>query len=565
MNKPLYFSYPGVICSSGIGRNSLWNTVTNASQDGIQKISVLQNEFFAARIGDLEKAENARFDMRIIRIENAALKQIDSVIKKAILFYGKERIGICIGSCDNGSEFSVAGHREFFSNGVFSDTYQLEMQSADYVSTYIKELYDIQGPALAFSTACSSSASAIAKASQMIKSELVDAVIVGGVDIASDTVLLGFNSLEAVSSEKVNPFSKNRHGITLGDGAAFFVLSKDNFVEDGSAVMLAGYGESSDAYHMTSPSPDGDGAVLAMMNALCSAGITAQDIDYLNLHGTGTVFNDSMESKAVSKVFGDYKVPCSSTKSQTGHTLGAAGALEAAVCYETIVRNYNCDKTVLPVQCWDGERDESLPFLNIVDKNFEVTDKREINYCMSNSFAFGGSNVSLILATEDFVPQQIEKKDLEEYLPHRGKMILLSRITAHDVKQKTITSEYDITSDCVFYDDRIKGVPSWAGFEMMAQGISALSAISRKIHRDIDKARAGVVLSVSNFKSSKAVIKNNTTVQMKIKEDFCSDDVYQYDCSLYENVDAKDPVVTAKITVMEMKNMKEKLCQKKSS
>ena len=557
MNNPLFISYPGVVCAAGAGRNALWNAVTSGKQDCMKKVSAAGKEFFAARID--EGMLEAGADMKIVRIEKAALDQIDCIIKKAIDLYGKERVAVCVGSCDNGSEFSVASHKTYFNSGVFPASYKLEMQGASYVAAYIKDRYGVKGPSLAFSTACSSSASAIVKACQLVQGGIVDAVIAGGVDIASDTVLLGFDALESVSCQKTNPFSKNRTGITLGDGAAFFVLSKDIIADDVPAVLIAGYGESCDAHHITAPDPSGDGAVNAMEAALKSADIDARQIDYLNLHGTGTVFNDSMEAKAVSRVFGDYAVPCSSTKSVTGHTLGAAGALEAAVCYEAIVRN--CGK--LPVQCWDKEKDDALPELCIVDSDF---NSKPVHYCMSNSFAFGGANVSLIIADRAEVPQRLEKDELIQLVPHRGKMFLLSRVTEHNVSEKTLTAEYDITDQCIFYDKKIDGVPSWAAFEMLAQGISALAAIIRTANRMLDKSRAGVVLSVSDFKAAVPVLANNETVRIKIKEDFCSEDIYQYTCVLYilegcEQIEKK--AVSAKITVMEMKNIKESLCQKK--
>ena len=168
--------------------------------------------------------------------------------------------------------------------------------------------------------------------------EVCDAVVAGGVDIASNTVLMGFNSLEAVSAGKItNPFSKNRCGITLGEAAAFFVLTRENLFETG--IALLGYGESCDAYHMTSPDPEGKGAALAISEALKRSRLNPSEIDYINLHGTGTRFNDSMEAKAVKKVFGGSSILCSSTKPMTGHTLGAAGALETAVCFESIYMN----------------------------------------------------------------------------------------------------------------------------------------------------------------------------------------------------------------------------------
>ncbi len=391
----VYLSRPGVICCAGSDIRELWLSVAEGDQSGLKRVKVLnEKEFWAGKVDDILLSEKsaARYDMRLTRLEENALSQIEDVIFSAKEKYGSERIGVCVGSCDNGSELSLESHKTFFSTGKFDDDYSLEMQGADYVSTFISEKYGLKGPSLAFETACSSSASAIIKAAELIRAGFCDAVVAGGVDVASDIALMGFDSLEAVSSEKTNPFSKNRHGITIGEGAAFFVLSKDSL--DGEKIRLLGYGESADAYHMTSPDPGGEGAFRAMKKALESSGLHPEDIDYLNLHGTGTKFNDSMEAKAVSALFGEYKVPCSTTKPLTGHTLGAAGAIEAAICWGGI-KNSSLGNPLLPVQVWDGIFDEEMPQLNIVSKGAEPAKK--IDVCMSNSFAFGGANSTLVI------------------------------------------------------------------------------------------------------------------------------------------------------------------------
>ncbi len=397
----LFLSKPGVMSCAGKNIDELWNSVLEGNQKGIGRATACNgDEFYAARIKDSElKPSSARFDMKIMRIEEAALEQISDDIKAAIEKYGAERLAVCVGSCDNGTEFSLAGHRKYFADGDFPKDYSLEIQGADYVSTFIAEKFGIKGPCNTFSTACSSSAGAIIKAAEMIMAGLVDAAVVGGIDIASDTTLIGFDSLEAVSSEITNPFSKNRHGITLGDGAAFFVLSKEKVVSIGSNTMrLLGWGESADAYHMTSPDPSGAGAEKAIRRALENSGVAATNVGYINLHGTGTKFNDSMESIAVDKVFGadGIKVPVSTTKPVTGHTLGAAAALEAAICWKALVENNGKNNITLPVQVWDGERDEELPEINIVDSKSEAV-KGDLKICLSNSFAFGGANACLVL------------------------------------------------------------------------------------------------------------------------------------------------------------------------
>ena len=390
----IYLSKPGVMSSAGADLEELFASLVSGNQSGIKRYETFSGStFFAARIDEKTLAPSTgRFDMKIIRIEEAALKQIGNIIEKAKEKYGEKRIAVCVGSCDNGTELSIAGHKKYFENGAFPEDYTIEMQGADYVSTFIAEKYGLTGPVSTFSTACSSSAGALIKAAELIKSGFCDAAIAGGIDIASDTTLVGFASLEAVSESITNPFSKNRSGITLGDGAAFFVLSKEPL--DGSVpnICLLGYGESCDAHHMTSPDPSGVGAKKAIEKALLNAKIKPEEVDYINLHGTGTKFNDSMEAKAVDAVFGAYKVKCSTTKPITGHTLGAAGALELAICFAAITNN------VLPPQIWDKVFDEEMPELNFVNKN---SDLHQTKICLSNSFAFGGANACLVIKKEE--------------------------------------------------------------------------------------------------------------------------------------------------------------------
>lgn len=403
----LYLSKPGVMSCAGNNIDQLWDAVTTGRQDNIKKVKACNGEeYFAARVDEANlKPSGARYDMKIIRIENAALEQIADDVAAVRDKYGADRIAVCIGSCDNGSEFSVAGHRKYFTEGEFPADYSLEMQGADYVSTFAAEKFGLTGPAITFATACSSSAGAIIKAAEMIMGGVADAALVGGIDIASDTTLIGFSALEAVSSEITNPFSKNRHGITLGDGAAFFVLTREPLEKMPVSVKLLGWGESADAYHMTSPDPSGAGAEKAIRRALESSGLSLADVGYINLHGTGTKFNDSMEAKAVAAIFGEKSIPVSTTKPITGHTLGAAAALEAAICWKALVENSGKnDKIKLPVQVWDGERDEELPVLNIVDGKSGADGEAdaadtggELKVCLSNSFAFGGANACLVL------------------------------------------------------------------------------------------------------------------------------------------------------------------------
>jgi 3-oxoacyl-[acyl-carrier-protein] synthase-1 len=218
---------------------------------------------------------------------------------------------------------------------------------------------------------------------------------------------MGFHALEALSDSLTNPFSKNRKGINLGEGAAFFLIdsASENLCENRaelsspqetlSPVELLGVGERADAYHMTGPGPDGAGPVKAMKAALLDAGIEPDHIGYVNLHGTGTQLNDITEALAMKEIFGTKALPASSTKPITGHTLGVAGTLEAAVCWMVLTAQKG-----FPVHCWDGEKDEELVFHPFIPSDKVSGTKvpgKMPSICMSNNFAFGGSNVSLIL------------------------------------------------------------------------------------------------------------------------------------------------------------------------
>ena len=407
MNGKIYLSNPGFICATGNSCDSdtFVKNLSEGNRDGIKKVEcglVGENgvkSFYVGKIADdLLKPTGDKFDMRVLQILDFALSSVKSAAQKAISRYGSERVGVCIGSCDNGSFLSFKAHKAFFEGGEFPASYDLKAQGADYVATFASKRLGAQGISLAFSTACSSSASAIIKAKELIRAGVCDAVVAGGVDVASDTVLLGFDSLEAVSHEKTNPFSKNRNGINLGEGAAVFVLSRDDLDETG--IVLAGTGESSDASHMTAPLADGTGAEQAMKAALSDANLSPKEIDYINLHGTGTHLNDSMEGKGVALVFGEEnpRVLCSSTKPLTGHTLGSAGSLELAACF------YALKTQKIPVHVWDGAQDEEIPALNLVTAEQVVSTPlnhhSEIRCCMSNSFAFGGCNASLIVRKE---------------------------------------------------------------------------------------------------------------------------------------------------------------------
>jgi 3-oxoacyl-[acyl-carrier-protein] synthase-1 len=215
-------------------------------------------------------------------------------------------------------------------------------------------------------------------------------VITGGIDSLCAFTVAGFLSLESVSATQCNPLSANRNGINIGEGAALFLMSREP-----AAVSLRGWGESSDAHHMSAPDPSGKGASIAINRALARAGITPAQIDYINLHGTATVQNDAMESRAVHALFGN-ATATSSTKPFTGHALGAAGAIEAALCW--LAMQDDNPEGILPPHLWDGVADPALPGLHTVEVGARLG--RPVRWSLSNSFAFGGANAALVFGRD---------------------------------------------------------------------------------------------------------------------------------------------------------------------
>jgi 3-oxoacyl-[acyl-carrier-protein] synthase-1 len=318
------------------------------------------------------------------RLLLAALAQIEPTIDRALTRFGRDRVGVVLGTSTSGiaeGEAAIAHHR---ATGELPAEYSYCQQEIGAPAVFLARHLDLGGPAYTVSTACTSSAKAFASARNLLRYGLCDAVIVGGVDSLCRLTLNGFSALESITPTLTNPLSRNRCGINIGEGAALFLLSREE-----SAVELLGIGESSDAYHMSAPHPEGLGAEAAMRAALADADLAPAEIDYVNLHGTATPKNDEMESRAVARVFCD-GVPASGTKPLTGHMLGAAGATELALCWLALHDGR------LPPHVWDGLADAELPHLDLVtgERRFARATRRA---CLSNSFAFGGSNASLLI------------------------------------------------------------------------------------------------------------------------------------------------------------------------
>jgi 3-oxoacyl-[acyl-carrier-protein] synthase-1 len=331
-------------------------------------------------------------DTRTIRMLWAALQQIRPEVDAAISRHGADRIGVVLGTSTSGIDEGMRAYGNFLETGALTAGYAYHRQEIGDPGVFLRAALGLTGPMLVISTACSSSAKALSSAARLLAADLCDAVLVGGVDSLCQLTVAGFNALGLVAPSLCQPMSANRAGITIGEGAALFLMTRK---QDGpNPVALLGVGETSDAHHPSAPHPEGRGAIAAMEQALVRADLGPKDIAYLNLHGTATPLNDAMEAKAVAAVLGT-DTPVSSTKPLTGHALGAAGALEAAILWLSLAETV--EGAPLPRHLWDGARDPALPPLALVEQanhRLPATDRLAM---MSNSFAFGGSNVSVIL------------------------------------------------------------------------------------------------------------------------------------------------------------------------
>ena len=338
-------------------------------------------------------AHLAHFDCRNNRLALLGLEQdgFADAVRAAIATHGAQRVGVFLGTSTSGIlQTELAYRRRDAQSGALpADFIYRTTHNTFSVADFTRHYFDLSGPAVAVSSACSSSAKAFSSARRMMAAGLIDAAIVGGVDTLCLTTLYGFNSLELISQEACRPFDAQRSGISIAEAAAFALLERTPERLDSDAVLLLGSGESSDAYHMSSPHPEGLGARMAMQQALTMAGLQPPDIGYINLHGTATQTNDAAEGKAVATVFGSH-TPCSSTKGATGHTLGAAGGLEAVICALALQHG------LAPAGINVRQLDPALAVDYVLENRVQP-----LRYVLSNSFGFGGTNCSLILGRAD--------------------------------------------------------------------------------------------------------------------------------------------------------------------
>lgn len=388
----VYLGAPGIVCALGSGCDEVAARLFGQTAAAGVAATDACSAGRTLALGRVQEPLPALEDFAVpLRSRNnallaAAYAQVRPQVEAAIARYGAARVAVVVGTSTSGIGEAELALPTLLADGRWPEGFHYAQQEIGAPSRFLAQLAGVAGPAWTLSTACSSSAKALASAARLLRAGIVDAVIAGGADALCAFTVSGFSALEAVSPARCNPFSRNRSGINIGEGAALFLMTREP-----GPVRLAGWGETSDAHHMSAPEPQGQGASAAIAQALARAGIAGSALDYVNLHGTATRHNDAMESLAM-HASGLAAVPASSTKPLTGHALGAAGAIEAALCWLTMAHN---PQRWLPPHWWDGEADPALPALDLVAPGRRAA--APLRYILSQSFAFGGSNAALLL------------------------------------------------------------------------------------------------------------------------------------------------------------------------
>ncbi|WP_369789878.1 beta-ketoacyl-[acyl-carrier-protein] synthase family protein [Rouxiella sp. WC2420] len=385
----IYFSAVGMVNALGSQLDEIAANLVARQSPGMQQqdqwLTSKKNIWLGLVSGALPEVPQALacHRSRNNQLLMAALQQIRPQVERAIGKYGKDRVAVVLGTSTSGIAEGEDAVKFSQPEGVFPHEFYYQQQELGDPSQFLSKLLDLGGVAYTLSTACSSSARAIISGQRLIESGLADVALVGGADSLCRMPINGFNSLEALSEGRCTPFAADRDGINIGEAAALILLTREP-----AAVALLGVGESSDAWHMSAPHPQGEGAEQAMRMALEQADLSSQDVGYINLHGTATEQNDRVEAQVIQRLFAG-ATPCSSTKHLTGHTLGAAGATEAALGWLILER----DLPLPPQDFSMAELDTSLGAFGLLLQPQRL--KKPV--ILSNSFAFGGNNASILL------------------------------------------------------------------------------------------------------------------------------------------------------------------------
>ena len=388
--KPLAITHHTLVTALGLGREASFAALregrTGLAQRGFETADIGSWLGVVEGLDELSwRYEFAAYDCRNNRLAEMALRSdaFGDAVRAAATRWGAARVGVFLGTSTSGILQTEVAYRHRGADGALPESLHYgETHNTASVARYVRAALGLSGPACVVSTACSSSAKVYAAAERLIRLGLVDAAVVGGVDSLCMTTLYGFKALELTSGEICRPWDAARAGLSIGEAAAFALLER----EGGASAMgwLLGAGESSDGHHMSSPHPEGAGAALAMRAALAQAGLRPEQVDYLNLHGTGTPGNDAAEDRAVCAVFGS-ALACSSTKGYTGHTLGAAGGVEASIALLALQHG------LAPPSLNLHQQDPALHAGLLREPLLQP-----LKVVASNSFGFGGSNASLV-------------------------------------------------------------------------------------------------------------------------------------------------------------------------
>lgn len=397
----IYLSPPAITSALGTGRETTWHHLLAGTETPRRESGWMadpEREVTVCRcpqaLEPLPQDTPAYLRSRNNQLLETTLRQIDREIRQAVGRHGTDRIAVVLGTSTSGSDENEQAFRRVLGGASWKDSgYSQDRQLLASPAAYLAWRYAITGPAYGISSACTSGAKTLVSAARLLRMGAVDAVICGGVDSLSSFTLNGFDSLSVLSDAPSRPFGARRRGINIGEGAALFIVTR----ERSSGVVLLGYAAGSDAYHMSTPRPDGCGARQVILGALRHAALAADEIGWINAHGTGTPANDAMEARAIAAVFGACP-PVSSTKTQTGHTLAGAGAVEAAIAWIVCDRASNPDAMAVPQ--WQTETlDADLAAIHLARPGDRLY--RGHRRVLSNSFAFGGDNVALIIGSAD--------------------------------------------------------------------------------------------------------------------------------------------------------------------
>jgi len=382
MSGAVFIADYSIACALGMNRSAVAEALFAANPQRVRDSAELGSGRVVP-VGRLPGELDAPLQQtRTNRVVAHCYAPLVAAVDAAKARYGANRIGVVIGTSTSGIGEGGEAIKAKLADGALPASFELARQQLGDPALFAARLAGVSGPYYVVSTACTSGARAIAAGARLIKAGLCDAVVCGGVDSLCDLTLNGFAALDSLSDAPCNPMSVNRNGLNLGEGGALFLLTRD-----AAAFRVAGWGESVDGHHMSAPDPEGKGAEAAMRSALAMAQTERSAIDFLHLHGTATKLNDQMEAAVVDRVLG-LDTPCASTKPLTGHTLGAAGAVQAALCLLAM------EQGRLPPHIWDGARDPELPAIRLA----RAGETGALRQVLSASYAFGGNNAALVLA-----------------------------------------------------------------------------------------------------------------------------------------------------------------------